>query len=126
MKSYQHWINEIRKYEKEHTDNDIIKYALSYTLQSLRANENMNRFKWYDNMGKRYEALYVTPGFCDGFYDNNKKEYVSDEKIEKLMNQANDYDSMWEDKYDELKKDYDRLKQENNYFKELLKKHNIL
>ena len=32
--------------EGEYTDEEIIKFALSYTLQSLRKGENMNRFKW--------------------------------------------------------------------------------
>lgn len=46
IQSHNHWIKEIKKYKKELTDEEIIKFSLSYTLQSLRANENMERFKW--------------------------------------------------------------------------------
>ena len=47
IKSHQKWIDEIKKYRKgEYTDDEIIKFALSYTLQSLRNNEDMDRFKW--------------------------------------------------------------------------------
>lgn len=46
IKSHQKWIDEIRKYRGEYTDDEIIKFALSYTLQSLRNNENMDKFKW--------------------------------------------------------------------------------
>ena len=42
----QRWINEIKKYDNTKSDKDIMKFALAYTLQSLRNNENMNRFKW--------------------------------------------------------------------------------
>ena len=46
IKSHQHWIKEIKKYRGDYSDDEIIKFALSYTLQSLRAGENMERFKW--------------------------------------------------------------------------------
>ena len=46
--SHIHWIKEIQKYTGETSALNVVKYALSYTLQSLRANENMNRFKWSD------------------------------------------------------------------------------
>lgn len=46
IKSHQRWIKEINKYINNQTDEEVIKFALSYTLQSLRANENMERFKW--------------------------------------------------------------------------------
>ena len=46
IKSHRHWIEEIRKYTNEKNDKNIVKYALSYTLQSLRNGENMNKFKW--------------------------------------------------------------------------------
>ncbi len=39
------WIKEIRQYINR-TDDEVIRYSLAYTLQSLRNNENMNRFKW--------------------------------------------------------------------------------
>ena len=46
IKSHQKWIDEIRKYRGNYTDEEIIKFSLSYTLQSFRNNENMDRFKW--------------------------------------------------------------------------------
>ena len=47
-KGHERWIERIREYDEmeSKTDREIIIYALSYTLQSLRYNENMNRFKW--------------------------------------------------------------------------------
>lgn len=44
----QRWINEIKAYLGTESDAVVLKYALSYTLQSLRNNENMDRFKWGD------------------------------------------------------------------------------
>ena len=44
----QRWIDEIKPYLGTELDAIVLKYALSYTLQSLRNNENMNRFKWSD------------------------------------------------------------------------------
>ena len=52
IKSHNHWIKEIRKYVGDKTDEEIIKFSLSYTLQSLRAEEDFNRFKWSDNNEK--------------------------------------------------------------------------
>lgn len=46
IKSHNHWVKEIRKYVGDKTDEEIIKFSLSYTLQSLRAKEDFNRFKW--------------------------------------------------------------------------------
>lgn len=46
IQSHNHWIKELSKYLPNHTEEDIIKYALSYTLQSFRHNENTERFKW--------------------------------------------------------------------------------
>lgn len=40
------WINEIKKYIDCENDKHIIKFCLSYTLQSLRNGENLDRFKW--------------------------------------------------------------------------------
>ena len=47
-KGHEHWIKELQKYDemKSKTDREVIIYALSYTLQSFRNNEDMNRFKW--------------------------------------------------------------------------------
>lgn len=44
--SHSHWIKEIAKYTDEENYENIIKFSLSYTLQSLRAKEDFNRFKW--------------------------------------------------------------------------------
>lgn len=44
----QRWIDEIKPYLDTKLDAIVLKYALSYTLQSLRNNENMDRFKWGD------------------------------------------------------------------------------
>ena len=41
-------IDEIKPYLGTKLDAVVLKYALSYTLQSLRNNENMNKFKWGD------------------------------------------------------------------------------
>lgn len=49
IKSHQRWIEEIRKYIGDKTDEEIVKLSLSYTLQSLRTKENFNRFKWGNN-----------------------------------------------------------------------------
>ena len=46
IKSHNHWVKEIQKYKSDLTDEEVVKFALSYTLQSLRHGENMNRFKW--------------------------------------------------------------------------------
>ena len=48
LDSHNHWIVEIKKYLGDFSDDEIVKYALSYTLQSLRNGEDMNRFKWSD------------------------------------------------------------------------------
>lgn len=40
-------------------------------------------------MAKRYQALYVTPGFCDGFWDNEADRYLENQEIEDLLNEAN-------------------------------------
>ena len=47
-KGHERWIDRIREYNsmKDKDDREIIIYALSYTLQSLRNDENMDRFKW--------------------------------------------------------------------------------
>lgn len=44
----QRLIDEIKPYLDTELDAVVLKYALSYTLQSLRNNENMSRFKWGD------------------------------------------------------------------------------
>lgn len=48
MDGHRHWIDELRQYDemKNKTDREVMIYALSYTLQSFRYNENMDRFKW--------------------------------------------------------------------------------
>lgn len=39
------WINEIKKYTGEKDTANVIQYALSFTLQALRAGDE-NRYKW--------------------------------------------------------------------------------
>lgn len=48
IETHSHWVKEIGKYTNEANFDNIIKFALSYTLQSLRAGEDINRFKWDD------------------------------------------------------------------------------
>lgn len=44
--THNKWIEELHSYLPEHSDKDIIKYCLSYTLQSFRSRQNMDKFKW--------------------------------------------------------------------------------
>ena len=44
--THNKWVKELGNYLRNHTNKDIIKYTLSYTLQSFRYEEDMNRFKW--------------------------------------------------------------------------------
>ena len=46
LKSHESWIKEIGKYTGEKDAGNVVRYALSYTLQSLRAGEDMHRFRW--------------------------------------------------------------------------------
>lgn len=57
--SHNHWINEIKKY-KDLSDEEIIKYSLSCTLQSLKSNGNMNNLKWNkkDIRGEKKHKVY--------------------------------------------------------------------
>ena len=41
------WIDDIKSFTGEENDVNVIQYCLSYTLQSLKNNEDMDRFKWY-------------------------------------------------------------------------------
>lgn len=47
---YDRWIKEIKKYidneDFEYNEEFIIKFCLSYTLQSLRNGEDLKRFRW--------------------------------------------------------------------------------
>lgn len=43
---HNNWLSEINKYIGEMSYDEIILYCVSYTLQSLRNNEDMERFKW--------------------------------------------------------------------------------
>lgn len=40
------WIDDIKSFTGEENDVNVIQYCLSYTLQSLKNNEDMDRFKW--------------------------------------------------------------------------------
>lgn len=42
----QRWIDELKPYVNAESDKIVLKFALSYTLQSFRNGEDMNRFKW--------------------------------------------------------------------------------
>lgn len=44
--SHVHWIKEIGEFLHEDNPHNIIKFSLAYTLQSIRAGENLDRFKW--------------------------------------------------------------------------------
>jgi len=45
---HNNWVAEIKKYIDVENEVDVVKFALSYTLQSLRAGENIYRFRWGD------------------------------------------------------------------------------
>lgn len=51
---------------------------------------------------KRYEALYVNPGFCDGFNDNETSKYLTDQEIEDLLNKADKYEKDFKSEYREI------------------------
>lgn len=44
--AHENWIREIGKYTGEKDYDLIVRFALSYTLQSLRAGEDVHRFRW--------------------------------------------------------------------------------
>ena len=46
---HNNWVGEIKKYINVDDEINVVKFALSYTLQSLRAGEDINRFKWGDS-----------------------------------------------------------------------------
>lgn len=50
-KHYQRWIDQIKEYVDSDDEVFIVKIALAYTLQSLRAGESLKRFQW------RYKEL---------------------------------------------------------------------
>jgi hypothetical protein len=75
---------------------------------------------------KRYHALFINKGFCDGFWDKEKDRYLNDYEIEELLNKADKYDSVWEKKYDELKEENKKLEKQNRYYRDLLLKNNII
>lgn len=54
---------------------------------------------------RRYIALYIHPGMCDGFMDRKTSEYLSNEEIENLLNKADSCDKKWEEKYLALQKE---------------------
>lgn len=37
-------------------------------------------------MKRKYEALYIHPDFCDGFYDNEEERYLKPEEVNELLN----------------------------------------
>ena len=36
-------------------------------------------------MSKRYEASYINPNFCDGFWDNEETRYLNDDEIKNKL-----------------------------------------
>lgn len=46
--SHIRWVKEIGDMIDENNTRNIIIFSLSYTLQSLRAEEDFDRFKWRD------------------------------------------------------------------------------
>ena len=48
--SHVRWVREIGDFLKEDDFHNIVKFSLAYTLQSIRAGENLDRFKWDDNI----------------------------------------------------------------------------
>lgn len=46
IEEYKSWINQINEYVTLDDDKYIIKFALAYTLQSLRSGVDLDRFKW--------------------------------------------------------------------------------
>lgn len=45
-KHINRWVKEVNKYIKRDKEEDVIRFCLAYTLQSLRAGEDLDRFKW--------------------------------------------------------------------------------
>ena len=65
---------------------------------------------------KRYEALYLGPGMCDGYWDNKTEQYLDDDTIINLLNKE-DYDSIWEEKCIKLNKRIEHLERELRGYK---------
>lgn len=65
-------------------------------------------------MKKRYVGLFITPHMCDGIYDTwNDPGYdnpLDFDKIIEIMNDSNNQTKVWQNKYDEMKEKYLKLK----------------
>ena len=46
--NHNEWIKIIGEYIGMENTDDILRYCMAYTLQSLRAGEDMSRFHWGD------------------------------------------------------------------------------
>ncbi len=46
VEQHNEWVDEVGKYIESEEPKDIILFCVSYTLQSLRAEEDMLRFRW--------------------------------------------------------------------------------
>lgn len=46
LSKHHKWVEDLHSYLPNQSDESIIEYCLSYTLQSLRNGEDMDRFKW--------------------------------------------------------------------------------
>lgn len=69
---------------------------------------------------KRYKYIQ-----WDGMWDSQKEEYIDWYTIEDLCNIGANNVRIWQNKYDEVKKENKVLKQRINYLSNLLCKYNI-
>ena len=69
---------------------------------------------------KRYQYI-----MWDGIWDDKKQEYIDWYVIEDLCNLGEKNVRIWRNKYDEVKKENDILKQRISYLERLLRQHNI-
>lgn len=116
---------------------DKLKYFQKIIFEELKPSlickANMEKLNEYDysvkiklyrveNMGRRYEGLFIAPGMCDGVYDTyndpNYDKELSIEEIIDIMNDTWNQTKVWKKKYDEMKF-------ENKNLKKLLKKNGI-
>ena len=65
---------------------------------------------------KRYIALYVHKGCCDGFLDTKTNKYLTDNEIENLLNINKGFENTWIKKYDELKKENIKIKKKIKHY----------
>ena len=116
---------------------DILKYLQKMIFEELKPSliceSNIEKLKKYDysvkinlyrveNMGRRYEGLFIVPGMCDGVYDTyNDPNYDNELSFEEMIDIMND---TW-NQTEVWKKKYDEMKLENKNLKKLLIKNGI-